>query len=123
MRYIILVLLNLPIILLAFTNLLTKYKLRKISSQRFKMQMLIWSLLLIALIGSFPLYNTMVGRAPLDSHELSLFDIVQTTVIVLLFYTTNNQRQSLEQTERRLRDLHQELSILLSKNDSTSSGK
>lgn len=115
MRYIILVALNLPIIFIAVLNFITKYKLGKISSQRFRAQLLIWLTLLVVLVGSFPVYNMLSGRAPLDSHELSLFDIVQTTVIILLFYIINNQRQRVEQNERRLRDLHQELSIKLSK--------
>ncbi len=115
MRYVILILLNLPIIFLALINFITKYKLKKISRQRFRSQIFIWLILLIVLIGSFPVYNAVSGRAPLDAHELSLFDIVQTTAIILLFYVINNQRQKLEQTERRLRDLHQELSIKLSR--------
>lgn len=114
MRYVTLVLLNLPIIFLALLTLITKYKLEKISKRRFTTQLFIWLALLAVLIGSFPIYNAMSGRPALDAHELSWFDIVQTTAIVFLFFTINNQRQQLEQTERRLRELHQELSITLS---------
>lgn len=115
MRYVILVILNTPIILLAFLNLVTRYKLRRISSRRFWIQFLFWSLLLVVLIGSYPVYNLLSGRAPLDSHELSLFDIVQTTAIMFMLYIINVQRQTMEWNEHRLRDLHQELSIRLSK--------
>lgn len=79
--------------------------------------MTLWLLILIVLVGSFPVYNYLSGRPPLDSHELSLFDIVQTTAIVFLFYIANSQRQKMEWNERILRDLHQELSIRLSKKD------
>lgn len=115
MRYLLLVLLNLPVILLAFLNFITRYKLGKISKERFRVQLLSWSILLIALIGSFPVYNHFAGNPVLDAKGLSMFDIVQTTAIILLFYIINNQRQKLESTERMLRDLHQELSIKLSK--------
>ena len=114
MRYAILVLLNIPIIALAFVNFITKYKMRKITKQRFKTQVLLWLSITVVLIGSFPIYNYLSGRAPLDSHELSLFDIIQTTAIILLFYVANSQRQKVEANERNLRDLHQELSIRLS---------
>ncbi len=117
MRYIILVLLNLPIILLALINLITKYKLKKIPKQRFRSQLFIWLTLLIVLVSSFPVYNMISGREPLDAHELSLFDIVQTTAIIFLFYVINSQRQRTEQTEHRLQNLHRELSIKLSKNN------
>ena len=74
MRYLILVLLNVPIILAALINIITQYKLRKVSVTRFRHQLIIW----------------------------------------MLFYIANNQRQRIDQNERRLRDLHQELSIRLS---------
>ena len=118
MRYLVLVLLNVPIILLALINIITQYKLHRVSVTRFRHQLLIWLIILIVLIGSFPLYNILTNKPLLDSSELSAFDIVQTTAIVLLFYIFNNQRQRQDQTDRRLRDLHQALSIKLSSYES-----
>lgn len=117
MRYAILVLLNLPVILLALANFITRYKLGKIDKTKFRRQITIWIVILIVLVGSFPVYNILTSRAVLDSHELSLFDIIQTAAIILLFYIINNQRQKNEQNERYIRDLHQELSIKLSAHD------
>ena len=114
MRYLILVLLNLPIILVALVNIVTQYKLKKVSAGRFRHQLILWIVIMVVLIGSFPLYNMANGKAAFDSEELSLFDIVQTTAIIFLFYIVNNQRQRNDQSERRLRELHQELSIVLS---------
>lgn len=114
MRYIILVILNLPIILLALVNIVTQYKLRKVSKNRFYHQLFIWVAILVVLVSAFPMYNLAIGRPALDAHELSLFDIIQTTGMILLFYIANNQRQRLDQTDKRLRQLHQELSIKLS---------
>lgn len=116
MRYIILVLINLPIIGLAILNFLTKYKLGKISRPRVLKQLLASTALLFILVSSFPVYNMLNGKPPLDSNDLSFFDIIQTTAIIILFYAFNDQRQKNDHTERRLRDLHQELSIKLSKN-------
>lgn len=114
MRYIILLLLNIPIILVALLNLITRYKLGKISRRRLNTQILLWAVLLIILVLSFPFYNFLTGKPILDSHELSLFDIVQTTTLILLFYMLNNMRQKAEWNEKTIRDLHQELSIRLS---------
>ena len=114
MRYGILVLLNLPVILLAFTNLITRYKVGKMNTAKFRKQILLWLVLFAVLVSSFPIYNFMSGRPLLDSQELSAFDIIQTTAIIGLIYIVNNQRQKVEQTERYLRDFHQELSIKLS---------
>lgn len=117
MRYIILVMLNLPIILLALVNIVTQYKLRRVSKNRFYHQLFIWVAILVVLVSAFPMYNLAIGRPALDAHELSLFDIIQTTGMILLFYIANNQRQRLDQQERRVRDLHQELSIKLAEHD------
>lgn len=117
MRYLILLLLNVPVILLALTNIITQYKLRHIARRRFWRQVILWITILSVLIGSFPVYNLLVGRPPLDSAELSSFDIIQTTVIIALIYIANSQRQKIEKTDRMLRDLHQELSIKLATNE------
>lgn len=117
MRYIILVVLNLPVILLAFMNIVTQYKMRKISKTRFQKQTLLWLVILATLTLSFPLYNLASSRELLDSSELSLFDTVEITAIIFLIYSLNNQRRKIEQTEKNLRNLHQELSIKLSPDD------
>ena len=114
MRYLVLLLLNLPIILLALLNIITQFKTGKVTRKRFRRQMTLWSAVLVVIIGSFPVYNLTVGRPPLDSTSLSAFDIVEITMIVFLFYAVNDQIRKLDQTERRLRELHQELSIILS---------
>ncbi|HEY8992974.1 MAG TPA: hypothetical protein VIM37_03965 [Candidatus Microsaccharimonas sp.] len=56
----------------------------------------------------------MSGNPIFDSSELSLFDIFQTTGIVVVIYVLNRQRQKIEQNEITIRDLHQEISIKLS---------
>jgi hypothetical protein len=114
MRYLVLVLLNLPVIMVAIVNITTQYKLKKVSFSRFRKQLLLWVFVLVVVAGSFPLYNLLTNRPAFDSSEFSLFDIVQTTAIVYLLYFVNGHRQRLDQTEKRLRDLHQELSIKLS---------
>ncbi len=114
MRYIILVLLNMPVIALALINILTQYKMHKVSIARFRHQIILWLTIMIILIGSFPLYNHLVDKPIFDSSELSLFDIVQTAAIIFLVYIVNHQRQRLERNEQMARNLHQEISIKLS---------
>jgi hypothetical protein len=114
MRYLFLVLLNLPIIFLALLNTLTQYKLGKITVRRFRSQLIFWVIVLLALVLSFPLYNYSNDNSLFESSQLSLIDISESTVLIYLIYIINNQRRKIEQQERRLNDLHQELSILLS---------
>jgi hypothetical protein len=114
MRYIVLIVLNLPIILIALLNIITRYKIKKISKSRYYTQLIMWLMILIILLGSFPIYNLLTNRPVLDSITLSSFDIIQTTAIVYLIYFINDQRQKIDEAQRRLRDLHQELSIKIS---------
>ncbi|MFZ2275592.1 MAG: DUF2304 family protein [Candidatus Nanogingivalis sp.] len=117
MRYLILITINLPIVFLAFLNIITQYKMKRIDKERFIRQTLLWLIISLVLILAFPIYNLANGRAFFSSVELSFFDIAEITSIVFLFYTVNNQIRKLNNTERRLRDLHQEMSIILSESE------
>jgi hypothetical protein len=117
MRYGVLVLLNAPIIFLALVNIVSQYKLGRVSQTRFRHQIILWLLIMAVLIGSFPFYNLANGKPALESANLSLFDIVQTTAIIYLIYIINNFRRKIEQNEHTIRNLHQELSITLSAKD------
>jgi hypothetical protein len=103
-----------PIIILALFNIVTQYKLQKVSKRRFQHQIILWGLILVVLLCSFPLYNYISDKPLLDSGELSLFDIAQTTAIIIVVYIINSQRRKIERAEKTIRDLHQELSIRLS---------
>jgi hypothetical protein len=107
--------LNLPIILLAFVNIVSQYKLKRTTKDHFRQQIITWITITLVLFGSFPIYNLISGRPTFQSDAFSAFDIIQTTAIVYLIYIINRQRQKIEQTEQTLRELHQELSIKLSK--------
>lgn len=119
MRYILLIILNLPIIFLALFNIITQYKLKKISLKRLQHQFALWLIILTVLVCSFPAYNLLAGNPIFDSSQFSLFDIFQTTAIVVVIYVLNRQRQKIEQNEITIRDLHQELSIKLSEDKKT----
>ena len=114
MRFVVLVLLNLPIILLALLNVITQLKMRRIGKERFRNQLITWLVILVILVTSFPVYNLLVGRPILDAHSLSTFDMVEITMIILLIYIINHLRQKIERTEHLLRELHRKLSIKLS---------
>ena len=110
-RYILLLLLNLPFIMAAILSLLTQYKMSRISKTRFYTQTISWITILIGLIIAEPLYMWLFNNNLTDTDALSLFDVIQITAIVIIFYIANRTRSKLERVEKRLHDLHQELSI------------
>ena len=114
MRYLLLLILNLPIIILAFLNVTTDFKMKKITRNKFLKQIIVWVFILVVIIGSFPVYNLLSGKDILNSSELSLFDIAEITVITWIIYSINSIRQKLDKVDLRQRKIHEELSIKLS---------
>lgn len=114
-RYMLLLLINLPFILLAITGIVTRYKMKRITKRRASIQLLLWLIVLFGLAIAEPTYHWLFEHNFTATDSLSLFDVVQITAIVFLLYTLNGLSVRLEQTEKRLNDLHQELSIRLSR--------
>lgn len=116
-RYTLLLLLNLPFIAAAVLSQVTQYKLGKSSGARLRVQLVIWAFILAGLIFAESIYNWLFARGLTQTDSLSLFDVVQITAIVMLFYVVTRLNQRVESLEIRLNDLHQELSIKLSSKD------
>lgn len=115
-RYLLLFLLNLPFILAGLLSSTTQYKLKKISKKRYVFQSILWLSIALGLGLVSPIYNFLYNHELTNTEPLSLFDVIQITAIILIFYLYSRVRQKLENTEKRLSDLHQELSIRLSSN-------
>jgi len=113
-RYLLLFLLNLPFILAAMLSAITQYKLDRGSGRRLAVQLGLWSVILIGLGVAQPVYEWLYNHQLTETEPLSLFDVIQITAIVITFYIANRTRAKLEVIERRLQDLHQEISIRLS---------
>jgi len=118
-RYLLLFILNVPFILTGILSIVTQYKTNHATRGKLISQLIIWLIILTGLILAQPVFNWLFINKLTESDSLSLFDVVQITAIVLLFYITNRMRLKLEITERRFQDLHQELSIKLSTNKKT----
>lgn len=114
-RYLLLFLLNLPFILAGSLSAITQYKLGRSSRQRLTAQLVLWTIVLVGLALAQPLYGWLFQNNLTVSEPLSLFDVVQITSIVVVFYIANRSRLKVEALEQRVQDLHQELSIKLSK--------
>lgn len=95
-------------------NALVSYKLAKISKRRFLFQSLFCVVIFIGLASAQPIYEFLFSNNLTHTEPLSLFDVIQITGIIALIFMTQRTRTKLETVERRVQDLHQELSIQLS---------
>ncbi len=114
-RYLLLLILNLPFILAGILSAITQFKLKRSSRRRLIVQLFLWLTVLTGLVIAEPIYSYLFQNNLTQTEPLSLFDVVQITAIVITFYIANRTRIKLDESERRLNDLHQQLSIRLSK--------
>lgn len=94
-------------------NALVSFKTNHSTRRRFLVQVLFWLIILSGLVLAEPLYLYLFSHGYTDSESLSLFDVIQITGIVFVFYIANRSRNRLETLEKRVQDLHQQLSIRL----------
>jgi hypothetical protein len=113
-RYILLLLLNLPFVSMAILSAITQYKLGRSTKRRMIIQTLVWIIVIVGLALAQPIYEWLSSHKLTDTEPLSLFDVIQITSIVIIFYIANRTRAKVEVLEKRVQDLHQELSIQIS---------
>jgi hypothetical protein len=116
-RYLILVLLNTPLIIAALLGALVDFKLGKLRRNKFIFQVTLWLLILSGLFFAKPIYLFLFSNDLTQTEPLSLFDVIQITGIITVLFMANRSRIKVETLERRVQDLHQELSIRLSKKE------
>lgn len=112
-RYLILLLLNTPLIIAALLSALVEYKMGKYSKKKFIGQITIWLVIFAGLASTQLIYELLFSNNLTRTEPLSLFDVIQITGIIVVLYIANRSRIKLETLERRVQDLHQELSIRL----------
>jgi hypothetical protein len=113
-RYLLLFLINLPFILVAILGAITQYKLHRSTRQKMIARISLWLIVAVGLALAQPIYDFLFKHSLTQTEPLSLFDVVQITAIVIVFYIANRTRAKVEVLEKRINDLHQELSIQLS---------
>ena len=114
-RYAILIILNTPLILIGIINLVVGYKLKHMSQRRFLLGMAFWLILFAGLVSVKPIYSFLFSNNLTQTEPLSLFDVMQITGITFTLLIANRAYGKVNLLERRVNDLHQELSIRLSK--------
>lgn len=112
-KYLLLGLINIPIVLIGITRAITRYKTKpaRISKYKCVMEVILWLSVGVGLFFVEPLYNTLIHYNLTDSPPMSLFDIGVLTLFIfclLLIVETNEELTLLKRTVSRL---HEELVI------------
>jgi hypothetical protein len=107
------VLLNLPLLTAAMINTIVGYKLGHMGRRRFILGMFFWLLILASLILIKPIYEYLFSNNLTQTEPLSLFDVFQITGIIFTLFIANRAYGKVDVLERKVQDIHQELSIRL----------
>ncbi|HET6924806.1 MAG TPA: hypothetical protein VFH39_03185 [Candidatus Saccharimonadales bacterium] len=113
-RYLILMLLNLPLILAGLLGSLIDLKTGKISRGKYAFQSILWLIIFAGLASAEIIYDYLHSHHLTRTPTMSLFDVIEITGIIYILFMANRSRIKADVMERRLQDLHQELSIKLS---------
>ncbi len=113
-KYLLLVLINLPVVLIGVVRAITRYKTKpaRISRNKAVIEVVFWLLIGVALSFVQPLYNTLIQHNLTDSAPMSVFDVAIMTLFVfglLLIVETNEELTALRRTVTRL---HEKLAIV-----------
>jgi len=87
---------------------------KKISFKKYVFRTTIWFFILAGLISAKFIYDFLATRNQTQSDPLSLFDVILITGVITVLFIANRSRIKIESLERRVNDLHQEISIILS---------
>ena len=113
-RYLILIILNTPIIIAGLLNTLVDFKTKKYSKKKFVIQVSIWLIIFVSIASTKFIYDQLFSNHLTTTEPLSLFDVIEITGIILVLFMGNRSRNKLEALEKKINNLHQELSITLS---------
>jgi hypothetical protein len=113
-RYVILVILNTPLIAAALTSAVVAYKLKHSTRKQFFLRLTLWLGIFLGLIFAESIYVFLFSHQLTQTEPLSLFDVIQITGIIFTLFLANRAFIKADRLERRVHDLHQELSIRLS---------
>jgi drug/metabolite transporter (DMT)-like permease len=93
-RYVLLVLINIPLLLVGIVSALTSYNTRRISKKRCIAEVIFWFAVGVGMLFVEPLYNTLVRYNLTNSTPMSLFDMLLLTLILfcLLLIKSTNER-------------------------------
>ena len=100
---------------MAVLNAFVSYKMKHLSLRRLIYKVSFWIVVFIGLISAETIYNFLYSNNLTRTEPLSLFDVFQITGIIFVFFLVNKLYVKVDVLERRVQDLHQELSIRMSK--------
>ena len=114
-KYTILIIFNLPFVIFGIFSALARYKESSLGRLSLLLRLVFWVLIGLGIIFGQQIYDYLVQNDLTNSQPLSLADVVLVTGVNFCLFLSIRAYTRLDHTERRLSDLQEKLSIILSK--------
>lgn len=116
-KYVLLVVLNSPFIFLGILRAVRRYNMSEINLLSLLARLVFWVSVLTGLIFANNIYIYLSSNGLTNSPPLSLADVVLTTGVIFCIYSIIGLYARLDKSERRATELHEKLSMYLSKDN------
>lgn len=110
-KYVLLVLINIPLLTVGIISAITSYKTKRISKRRATLELLFWAGVGVGLVFVEPVYNQLIKHNLTNSQPMSLFDIVLLTLILFCMLMIKNSNERISALQRKISRMHENLAI------------
>jgi hypothetical protein len=116
-KYTLLIILNMPFVIFGLVNAFILYRDSSLGRFSLFIRIIFWTLIAAGLIFAKGIYDYLVHNDLTNSQPLSLADVVLVTGVSFCLFLSLRLYTRLDHAERKITDLHEKLSIALSKKD------
>lgn len=116
-KFLVLLLVNLPIVVIGVLGAITSYKTSRISKKRSIIEVSVWLLVGLGLFFIQPAYNLLIEYELTDSEPMSLFDILLLTLVLLAALFIKNANEKISLLNRKISQIHEHIVIKESQYD------
>ncbi len=110
-KYVLLILINLPLLAIGIIDAVSSYKTGRMSRRRCIVQLLFWISIGVGLMLLEPIYNTLIQYNLTNSAPLSLFDIVLLTLLLFCLFLIKKSNETITRLNRKISRLHESIVI------------
>ncbi|MGY1708168.1 hypothetical protein ACI8AC_01510 [Geodermatophilus sp. SYSU D00758] len=111
-KYVLMIVINAPLILIAVLMAVTSYKTRRSTRRRCRILVTFWLSVGVGMLFIEPAYDSLVRANLTDSPPMSLFDIVLLTAIIFLVLLLVQLYERLTTLNRKVSRMHEGIAIL-----------
>lgn len=113
-KYALLIIFNIPFVLFGIVNALARYKESSLGRLSLITRLIFWFGMGLVIIFAQQIYDYLIKNDITNSQPLSLADVILVTGLSLCLFLSIRAYSRLDQTERRLSDLQEKISVILS---------